>query len=49
MTIGDRLAGDLRFSGVIYKDAIAEWASALPESFPVTLDREPDGLTIRSR
>jgi len=48
LTIGDRTAGELRFSGVIYKGAIEEWASALPESFPVTLDREPNGLIIRS-
>jgi transmembrane sensor len=31
---GDAI-GDLHYSGVVYKGAIDEWASALPESFPV--------------
>lgn len=38
--------GDLRFSGTVHSDAIAEWAAALPESFPVRLIPSGDGLTI---
>jgi transmembrane sensor len=42
-------AGDLRFSGVVYRDAIDEWAAALPESFPVVLDSSGGRLSIRTR
>lgn len=38
--------GDLRFSGTVHSDAIAEWVAALPESFPVRLISSGDGLTI---
>lgn len=42
-------AGELHFSGVVYRDAIEEWASALPESFPVTLEAEGERLILRTR
>ncbi len=42
-------AGTLRFSGVVYRDAIEEWAAALPESFPVALESNGERLTIRVR
>jgi transmembrane sensor len=46
---GVDVAGALRFSGVVYRDAIEEWAAALPESFPVTLESNGERLTIRVR
>ena len=42
-------SGELHFSGVVYRDAIEEWASALPESFPVTLEAEGERLILRTR
>lgn len=42
-------AAELHFSGVVYRDAIEEWASALPESFPVTLEAEGERLVLRAR
>ncbi len=35
--IADAAVGEMHFSGVIYDDAVREWVSALPESFPVTV------------
>lgn len=46
--VGDSVA-DLRFSGVVYKSAIDEWAAALPESFPVKLVVDGRHLTIQAR
>lgn len=47
--IVDDAAGEMHFSGVVYRDAIEEWAAALPESFPVTLDAAGGRLVIRAR
>ena len=49
LEIADTAAGDLHFSGVVYKSAVDEWVTALPESFPVTLIAEGGRLTIKSR
>lgn len=45
----DDVAGEMHFSGVVYRDAIEEWAAALPESFPVTLEASGGRLVIRAR
>lgn len=47
--ITDAVAGEMHFSGVVYRDAIEEWASALPESFPVTLEADGERLVLRAR
>jgi transmembrane sensor len=49
LEVASGATGDLRFSGTIHSDAIAEWAAALPESFPVRLIPSGDGLTIIAR
>ncbi len=41
--------GELRFSGVVYKNAVDEWAAALPESFPVKLVSAGGRVTIEAR
>ena len=40
---------DLHFSGAVYKNAIDEWARALPESFPVKVVAEGNRVTIMAR
>jgi transmembrane sensor len=49
LEITDASVGELHFSGVVYKNAVDEWAAALPESFPVKLVSQGGRLTIRSR
>ena len=41
--------GDLRYSGVVYEDAVDEWVSALPESFPVKVISEANREIIVAR
>jgi len=41
--------GQLHYTGVVYKGAIDEWASALPESFPVNVVIEGDREIISPR
>jgi len=45
---GDAI-GDLHYSGVVYKGAIDEWASALPESFPVRVVNDGNREIIVAR
>lgn len=45
----DASVGDLRYTGVIYHDAVREWVSALPASFPVTVDSDGSREIIRAR
>ena len=47
--IADAAVGDLRYSGVIYQDAVHEWVSALPESFPVTIVSDGPREIIKAR
>lgn len=47
--IADSAVGDLHYSGVIYRDAVHEWISALPESFPVTIVSDGHREIIKSR
>ena len=47
--IADAAVGDLHYSGVIYQDAVREWISALPESFPVTIVSDGDREIIMAR
>lgn len=49
LSISDDSVGDLRFSGVVYQGAVAEWASALPESFPVKILKEGNREVIAPR
>jgi transmembrane sensor len=47
--ITDAAVGDLHYSGVIYRDAVHEWISALPESFPVTIVSDGTREIIKAR
>jgi len=47
--IADDATGDLRFSGIINASGVDEWATALPESFPVMLASAEGSLTIKAR
>jgi transmembrane sensor len=47
--IADDVVGAMRYTGVIYKSAANEWATALPESFPVLLISEGDRIKIKAR
>jgi transmembrane sensor len=47
--IADSAVGDLHYSGVIYRDAVHEWISALPESFPVTIVSDGKRKIIMAR
>jgi transmembrane sensor len=49
LVLDDDSVGELHFSGVVYKDAVDEWAAALPESFPVALVSEGGRLLIKAR
>ncbi|HEY4972523.1 MAG TPA: FecR domain-containing protein [Steroidobacteraceae bacterium] len=49
LEITDDSVGALHFSGVVYKNAVDEWAAALPESFPVKLVSQGGRLTITAR
>jgi transmembrane sensor len=46
--VGDAV-GELHYTGVIYKGAVDEWASALPESFPVKIVSEGNREIILAR
>jgi transmembrane sensor len=41
--------GELRYTGVVYQKAVDEWASALPESFPVNVVIQGDKTIISLR
>lgn len=41
--------GAMHYSGVVYQDAVDEWATALPESFPVIILTEGNRKIIRAR
>jgi transmembrane sensor len=45
----DDTAGDLRFSGAVFKDRIPEWVVALPEVSPVAVEKEDNHLVVRLR
>jgi len=47
--IPDGAVGDMRYSGVVYQGAVDEWASALPESFPVRIVTEGNRKIIQAR
>jgi len=47
--IADASVGEMHYSGVIYDDAVREWVSALPESFPVTVVSDGTREIIRAR
>ena len=47
--IADNAVGDLHYSGLVYKSAVDEWTSALPESFPVTVIRDGQRQIIKAR
>ncbi len=47
--IADATVGKMRYSGVIYDDAVREWVSALPESFPVTVVSDGTREIIKAR
>jgi transmembrane sensor len=47
--IADAAVGELRFSGVVYHDAVHEWVSALPESFPVNVESDGGREIIKAR
>lgn len=49
IVIADAAVGHLRYSGVVYHDAVREWISALPESFPVTVVSEGTRDIIKAR
>jgi ferric-dicitrate binding protein FerR (iron transport regulator) len=45
---GDAI-GEMHYTGVVYKDAVKEWAAALPESFPVKVVSEGNREIISAR
>jgi transmembrane sensor len=47
--IADPAIGSLHYSGVIYRDALQEWLTALPESFPVTIEKDGSREIITAR
>jgi len=47
--IADASVGELRYSGVVYHNAVHEWVSALPESFPVTVVSDGTREIIKAR
>jgi transmembrane sensor len=47
--IADPAVGEMRFSGVVYDDAVHEWIAALPESFPVTIVSDGARELIKAR
>lgn len=47
--IADTAIGDLHYSGVIYREAVHEWVSALPESFPVIIVSDGTREIIKAR
>ncbi|HEX4378054.1 MAG TPA: FecR domain-containing protein [Steroidobacteraceae bacterium] len=47
--IADPAIGNLHYSGVIYRDALQEWLTALPESFPVTIKKDGSREIIAAR
>ena len=49
LEIRDPLAGNLRYSGVVYTAALDEWLAALPESFPVRVASNQGRQEIRLR
>jgi transmembrane sensor len=49
LEIAEGPVGDLRYSGVVYQDAVDEWSSALPESFPVKVVKEGTREIIEAR
>ena len=49
LEIRDPLAGNLRYSGVVYTTALDEWLAALPESFPVRVVSNQGRQEIRLR
>jgi ferric-dicitrate binding protein FerR (iron transport regulator) len=49
LDIPEASVGELRYSGVVYTDALDEWLAALPESFPVRVISHDDREEIRSR
>jgi transmembrane sensor len=49
LEIAEGEVGDLRFSGIVYQGAIDEWASALPESFPVKIVSQGNREIIEAR
>jgi transmembrane sensor len=49
LQIDDPAVAEMRYTGVIYKNAANEWATALPESFPVSLVQDGDRIRITAR
>ena len=49
VVIADAAVGNLRYSGVVYHDAVREWISALPESFPVVVVSDGTRDIIKAR
>jgi transmembrane sensor len=49
IAVADATVGALRYSGVVYKDAVNEWATALPESFPVKIVTNGERRIIEAR
>lgn len=47
--IADAAVGEMHYSGVIYHDAVREWVSALPESFPVTVVSDGTREIVKAR
>ena len=47
--LGDESLAGLRYSGVVYTNALEEWTSALAESFPVRVVNENDRQVIVAR
>jgi len=48
IVLGDRAAGELPFSGIIFVDRIDEWRRALQTAYPVEIREESDRFVIRS-
>jgi transmembrane sensor len=49
LEIADGEVGSLHYSGIVYQGAIDEWASALPESFPVRIVSQGNREIIEAR
>jgi transmembrane sensor len=49
LEISDDAVGNLHYSGIVYQGAVDEWASALPESFPVKVISEGAREIIAAR
>ena len=49
ITVASSVPSDLRFTGAVSKDSVAEWVEALPDVFPVRVQVEGTRLQVSAR